>query len=73
MNIAKNRSEFAQSTETWLNDYVRAIHGQMVSTAIEILYTDPNSPLWQVSAHDLAIRLITDIDHGYLNSVRGSG
>jgi hypothetical protein len=40
----------------------------MVSTAIEILYTDPDSPLWQVSAHDLAVRLITDLDHGYLNS-----
>jgi hypothetical protein len=59
---------FADCSDDLIHDYVRAIHGQMVSTAIEILYTDPDSPLWQVSAHDLAVRLITDLDHGYLNS-----
>ena len=73
LNIAKTRSHFADSSDDFIHDYVRAIHGQMVSTVIEILYTDPDSPLWRVSAHDLALRLITDLDQGYLNSSNKSG
>ena len=73
LNIAKSRPHFVDSCDELIHDYVRAIHGQMVSTAIEILYTDPDSPLWKVSAHDLAVRLITDLDQGYLNSSNKSG
>ena len=73
LNIAKTRPHFADSCDELIHDYVRAIHGQMVSTAIEVLYTDPDSPLWKVSAHDLAVRLITDLDQGYLNSSNKSG
>jgi AcrR family transcriptional regulator len=50
---------------TLVEDYVRAIHGQMISTAIEILYSDPAESLLSVSENVISRRLVNQIDRGF--------
>lgn len=65
--IVQARSEMADWTDERLEDYVRAIHGQMVSTVIEMLYAQPDSGLSKIPSTELAARLIHDLDGGYLS------
>lgn len=66
--IVQARPEMAAWPEERLEDYVRALHGQMVSTVIEMLYAPTGSELSRTPSEQLASRLVHDLDHGYLRS-----
>lgn len=51
-----------------VDDYVRSVHGQLLSTVIEMLYNEPVSRLWSIPAEELAGDLIRRVDLGHLNS-----
>jgi AcrR family transcriptional regulator len=65
--IVQRRPEIAGFGEVFVDDYVRSIHGQMISTVIEMLYTDPKSTLWSIPVEELSTNLISQLDHGFLN------
>lgn len=67
--IVQARPEMANWPDPRVEDYVRAIHGQMVSTVIEMLYGVPDSGLAGTPSAELAERLIHDLDHGFLGPV----
>lgn len=64
--IVQARPEMANWPDHRVEDYVRAIHGQMVSTVIEMLYAQPDVGLAGTAPTELAAKLVHDLDHGYL-------
>ena len=64
--IVRSRPEMANWPEERLEDYVRALHGQMISTVIEMLYDQPDSDLSRMASAELAAKLVHDLDNGYL-------
>jgi AcrR family transcriptional regulator len=68
ISIVGRRSDTGDFSPDRLEDYIRAVHGQMISTVIDLLYT-PGSPLWQMDPETLAIKLINDLDKGFFRQL----
>jgi AcrR family transcriptional regulator len=68
--IVVQRPDLAGWTDARLDDYVRAIQGQMLSTIIDMLYTCEPTSLHDEPLDDLARRLILDLDAGYVGPQR---
>jgi len=67
VSIIRRRSEMDNLSPERLEDYIRAVHGQMISTVIDLLYK-PGSSLWQIPPETLARKLISDLDGGFLKN-----
>lgn len=63
--IVTQRPETRGWSTTRIDDYVRAIQGQMLSTVIELLYDERSEALANEPVDALARRLIVDLDAGY--------
>ncbi len=63
--IVTQRPETRGWSPTRIDDYVRAVQGQMLSTVIEMLYDERSKALTTEPVDDLARRLIVDLDTGY--------
>ncbi len=60
------REETRGWSDSRIEDYVRAIHGQMLSTIIDMLYDADSTALLTEPVERLARRLILNLDAGYL-------
>jgi len=63
--IVTGRPETKSWSPTRIDDYVRAVQGQMLSTVIEMLYDERSEALAIEPVDALARRLIVDLDAGY--------
>lgn len=64
--IVRERPELAGWADERVEEYVSAIHGQMLSTVIEMLYAEPGSQRERWSSAELAARLMHGLDSGYI-------
>lgn len=67
--IVRERPEMVEWTDERMEEYVSAIHGQMLSTVIEMLYAQQGSPRDRVSSAELAARLMQALDTGYIPQI----
>lgn len=63
--IVTQRPETRGWSPTRIDEYVRAVQGQMLSTVIEMLYDERSEALANEPVDALARRLIVDLDAGY--------
>lgn len=68
--IVSRREETRGWSDTRIDEYVRAVRGQMLSTIIDMLYDTESTALLTEPVERLARRLILNLDAGYLADCR---